>query len=139
MVKAIKSIRSSSESSTFALYTCSKQVVFVGVLRGQLFVIDTHSRVEDSDGNKTACVVVFDKHPKEVEHLCSWLLKGLRAKGVEPSAMQSFSLMRLGSILIYNSQTVHRIHQFHRIDTGRSHIRLHQSQNMETNSKVYFF
>lgn len=72
---------------------------------GQLFVIDTHSRIESISGNKTACLVIFEKHPKEVEHLCSWLLRGLPRKGAKCDCdrdqrtctceMQSFSIMRL--------------------------------------------
>ena len=105
LAKAIRNLKLSSTSnqSSVAMYTCKKVVMLVGVIGGQLLVIDTHSRIESISGNKTACLVIFKKHPNEVEHLCSWLLGGLKSKGAMCDCdcgqcnceMQSFSMMRL--------------------------------------------
>lgn len=94
MIRAIENLRSTSgDCAAVALYTCSKTVVLVGVLEQQLFAVDTHGRIKDKNGEKTGCLVVFDKHPNDVQHLSSWLLKG-QDKGVGGDELQSFPIMR---------------------------------------------
>lgn len=77
-----------------AIFSSAKKVVSVGAYEGQLFIVDTHQRFKMSNGDRTACVVVFNRDHDDAKRAVSWLVQGLQEKTVDSEEqLQSFSIL----------------------------------------------
>ncbi|KXJ18326.1 High affinity nerve growth factor receptor, partial [Exaiptasia diaphana] len=105
LVKAVQNLRRLDDQKAVAVYCSANTVLMIGSLKGQLFVVDTHPRVQGENDAKTAHVAVFEKHPDDAQRLCSWIVSGLRERKVRKpeDKLQSFS------IIIQEKRDVHDV------------------------------
>ena len=72
-----------------ALYTCSPYVFTIHAANGVYYIIDTHPITADLGGDDNGIVVTF----QTAMDTAMWVWKRLFISGVQPSAMQSMSIL----------------------------------------------